>query len=725
MIFQTHARLATWMRYLSRVGSGLVIALGIAVLIGWELRIEALKRIFPHLIAMNPVTAVCFILCGASLIFLYPEQPSRRAKHAAEILAFIVLLVAIFKLIDYAFNLETGIDKLLFRYRIERDIIPNRIAPNTAVGFAQISVSLLTLDFETRWVRRPAQIFVMICGMLSWLALLGYAYSVATLYGVTSYIPMALHTALAFLILSVSLLFVRPNEGFMAVVTSDTTAGLLVRRLIPTAILLPSMVGWFRLIFERVGYFSTETGTAFSVITNIAIFLALVWWSAAMLYTSDRRRNAAEAALGDERNLFRTVINSLPDLIYVKDLQGRNILNNKAHQQFLNRTAEELKGKTVYDFYPKEMADLFSKDEQDVMHSGKVLLNREERLRDSQGHVGWAATTKVPYTDAHGKISGLVGITRDITSRKAAEEELQEKNLLLEHLVASEREAMGALKQAQSGLVQAEKLAGLGQMVAGVAHEINNPLSFVSNNVAVLARDLAAIKRLLEMYQQAEPMLAEAKPELSAEIKEFCEQIDLPYTMSSLDDLLKRSKEGLRRIQQIVKDLRDFARLDESDLHEIDLNAGIESTVNIIRGKAKGKRVDLQTDLKPLPPVTCFPAKLNQVIMNLISNAIDACNEGGAVKVESHANGDRVTVAVSDNGSGIPPEIRQRIFDPFFTTKPPGQGTGLGLSISYGIIQDHQGTIKVDSEPGEGSRFEFTVPTKPVLKGKSGHGTRD
>jgi PAS domain S-box-containing protein len=719
MIFTTHARLAGWMRELSRIGAGIVIAVGVSVLVGWGFQIEPLKRIFPDLIAMNPMTAVCFILSGTALLLLHPLQPTIVQKRSAEILAFLVLLVSIFKLIDYAFFIETGIDKLVFRYRIERELIPNRIAPNTAVAMALISVSMLTMDFQTKWVRRPSQVFVIICGMLCWLAILGYAYSVATLYGVTTYIPMALHTALAFLVLSVSMLFLRPNEGFMAVVTSDTTAGIVVRRLIPTAILLPSIVGWFRLIFERVDYFSTETGTAFSVITNISIFLALVWWNAALLYRSDLRRNRAEAALGDERNLLSTLINSLPDLIFVKDLQGRNILNNKAHQEFLAHTADELRGKTVYDYYPKELADVFAKDEQEVMHSGKTLLNREERSRDAQGNAAWVSTTKVPYGDGHGNIIGLIGISRDITSRKQAEEELQEKNLLLEHLVASEREAMDALKQAQSTMVQTEKLAGLGQMVAGVAHEINNPLSFVSNNVAVLTRDLAAIKRLLELYQQAEPTLEQAKPELFNEIKEFCEEIDLPYTMSNLDELLKRSKEGLRRIQQIVKDLRDFARLDESDLHEIDLNAGIESTVNIIRGKAKGKRVELQTDLHPLPPITCFPAKLNQVIMNLISNAIDACDEGGQVKVESHANGDRVTVAVSDNGSGIPPEVRQRIFDPFFTTKPPGQGTGLGLSISYGIIQDHQGSITVDSEPGKGSRFEITVPAKPVLKRNS------
>jgi PAS domain S-box-containing protein len=719
MIFTTHARLAGWMRELSRIGAGIVISVGVSVLVGWGFRIEPLKRIFPDLIAMNPMTAVCFILSGTALLLLHPLQPTIVQKRSAEILAFLVLLVSIFKLIDYAFFIETGIDKLVFRYRIERELIPNRIAPNTAVAMALISVSMLTMDFQTKWVRRPSQVFVIICGMLCWLAILGYAYSVATLYGVTTYIPMALHTALAFMVLSISLLFLRPNEGFMAVVTSDTTAGIVVRRLIPTAILLPSIVGWFRLIFERVDYFSTETGTAFSVITNISIFLALVWWNAALLYRSDLRRNRAEAALGDERNLLSTLINSLPDLIFVKDLQGRNILNNKAHQEFLAHTADELRGKTVYDYYPKELADVFAKDEQEVMHSGKTLLNREERSRDAQGNAAWVSTTKVPYGDGHGNIIGLIGISRDITSRKQAEEELQEKNLLLEHLVASEREAMEALKQAQSTMVQTEKLAGLGQMVAGVAHEINNPLSFVSNNVAVLTRDLAAIKRLLELYQQAEPTLEQAKPELFNEIKEFCEEIDLPYTMTNLDELLKRSKEGLRRIQQIVKDLRDFARLDESDLHEIDLNAGIESTVNIIRGKAKGKRVELQTDLHPLPPITCFPAKLNQVIMNLISNAIDACDEGGQVKVESHANGDRIHVIVSDNGSGIPPEVRQRIFDPFFTTKPPGQGTGLGLSISYGIIQDHQGSITVDSEPGKGSRFEITVPAKPVLKRNS------
>ncbi|HTL29612.1 MAG TPA: PAS domain S-box protein, partial [Tepidisphaeraceae bacterium] len=504
MIQRTHPRLETWMRYLSRIGAAIVIAVGLSVLIGWAREIDSLKRIFPGLIAMNPITAVCFIFSGSALWLLHDERSGGTSKHAADLCAFIVFVVTIFKLIDYAFAMETGIDKLLFRYRIERDIIPNRMAPNTTVCFALFSVALLTIDFQTKWVRRPAQVLVVICGIFAWLALLGYTYSVATLYGVQDSIPMALHTALTFLVLSVSVLFVRPSEGFMGVVTSDTTAGIVARRLIPTAILLPSIVGWFRLIFERIGTFSTETGTAFSVITNMVIFLMLVWWNAAMLYQSDVRRNRAEAKLDEERNLLRTLIDSLPDLVYVKDLAGRNLLNNKAHQIFLNQTAEELKGKTVYDFYPKELADLFSIDEQAVMHSGKTLLNREERTRDAHGHALWVSTSKVPYPDAQGNTVGMVGITRDITERKRAEQQLQEKNLLLEQSVAAEREAMGALKQAQTTMVQTEKLAGLGQMVAGVAHEINNPLSFVSNNAAFMQRDIAAVLNLLALYRQAD-----------------------------------------------------------------------------------------------------------------------------------------------------------------------------------------------------------------------------
>jgi signal transduction histidine kinase len=292
----------------------------------------------------------------------------------------------------------------------------------------------------------------------------------------------------------------------------------------------------------------------------------------------------------------------------------------------------------------------------------------------------------------------------------SSNQQLHELAVDLRETAASERRAHEELKKAQSQLVQSEKLAALGQLVAGVAHEINNPLSFVSNNVAVLQRDVRALRELLTLYQEAEAVLEQQLPGLRARVRELEERIDLCYTLSNLDGLVDRSREGLKRIQQIVKDLRDFARLDESDLHEVDLNAGIRSTINIIQGEAKKEQITLELELEPLPPVLCYPAKVNQVILNLVTNALDACSQGGKVTIGTRALAEGVEITVADNGSGIDPAIREKIFDPFFTTKPQGKGTGLGLSISYGIVQAHGGSIDFDSTLNQGSCFKVRFP---------------
>ncbi len=282
-------------------------------------------------------------------------------------------------------------------------------------------------------------------------------------------------------------------------------------------------------------------------------------------------------------------------------------------------------------------------------------------------------------------------------------------------MAESERQAHEELKQAQSRMVQTAKLAGLGEMVAGVAHEINNPLSYVGNNVAVLQRDLAEVRGLIELYREAESSLETADSEVLTRIREFVDRTDMNYTMGNLEGLLQRTREGLNRIQRIVGDLRIFARLDSGDLAEVDLNAGLESTINIVLGNAKKKHITVDLDFTPLPLVTCYGAKINQVVLNLVSNAIDACPEGGRVAIRTRAEPAAVRIDVEDNGCGIPDEIRDRIFDPFFTTKPVGVGTGLGLSISYGIVQDHGGTIEVESSAGAGSRFIIRLPLSPPL----------
>ena len=294
-----------------------------------------------------------------------------------------------------------------------------------------------------------------------------------------------------------------------------------------------------------------------------------------------------------------------------------------------------------------------------------------------------------------------------------AEEKLKEQNVILHEREKSEREAHQALKAAQSRMVETEKLASLGQLVAGVAHEINNPLAFVSNNVAVLERDLRDIVTLIGLYGQLERPTDPGHDELNGQIDSVSQQLDLDYTLDNMPRLIERTREGLRRIERIVKDLRLFARVDEGDWNEVDLNPGIESSVNMVQGYARKKGVRVISELAPLPPLRCRAAKVHQVVVNLLMNGIDACGADGAVTIRTRAepDGQGVRIEVADTGCGMEPAVRDRIFDPFFTTKPIGEGTGLGLSISYGIVQEHHGTIDVQSVPGEGSCFTIRLPS--------------
>lgn len=342
----------------------------------------------------------------------------------------------------------------------------------------------------------------------------------------------------------------------------------------------------------------------------------------------------------------------------------------------------------------------------------------EHRLRHKDGKYRWVLARGLALRDGAGRPYRMAGSHTDITERKEAEEQLASQNLLLEEIADAERLANETLRRTQARMVQSEKLAGLGQLVAGVAHEINNPLAFVTNNIAVLKRDVGSLRDMIELYHRADTMIARENTQLDRDLRHLEDEDDLPYVFESLPDLMNRTLEGLSRIRRIVNDLRLFARLDEGEMYEADLNAGIESTATIIRGTARDRGVELVQTLHPLPPIHCNAARINQVILNLVSNAVDATDRGGIVNLTTiaDADGKGVRFQVADTGKGIDPALRDRIFDPFFTTKPVGQGTGLGLSISYGIVQEHGGTIEVESEPDRGTTFTVWLPVQPPAR---------
>ena len=432
---------------------------------------------------------------------------------------------------------------------------------------------------------------------------------------------------------------------------------------------------------------------------------------------AERRR--VDEALRASELFHHSLVESLPQSILRKDSEGRFTFGNQKFCTALSTSLEEVIGKTDFDFFPQALAEKYRNDDRQVIETGNVFETIEEHVTP-QGEKLYVHVIKTPLRDASGMIRGVQGIFWDVTERKRAEEQLVTQNIQLQEMARSEHQAHADLKQTQSRMVQSEKLASLGQMVAGVAHEINNPVAFVSNNVVVLDRDVGEMRELLTMYGEADDLIKHERPDLLERIDAFRERVDMSYTLENIKGLLVRSRDGLSRIQEIVGHLRLFARLDEGQVNEADINSGIESTATIIRNVARKKEVQLELDLAELPRITCYAAKINQVIMNLITNAIDASPEGATVTVRSRAEDQGVRVEVADTGCGIEPEDRSRIFDPFFTTKPVGQGTGLGLSISYGIIQDHGGTIEVESTVGQGTCFTIHLPLRPGPASRDG-----
>ena len=303
-------------------------------------------------------------------------------------------------------------------------------------------------------------------------------------------------------------------------------------------------------------------------------------------------------------------------------------------------------------------------------------------------------------------------LTRQVASLSdALKEQLVEKQRTEEALRKEKAEHLvliGRLEEAHNQLLQSEKLASIGQLAAGVAHEINNPVGFVNSNLGSLRQYIENLLRMLYAYESHE---SEFSPDSQAEIAALREELDIEFLKTDVFDLFSESQGGLQRVTRIVQDLKDFSHVSDMEMHLADLEKCLESTLNVVWNEIKYK-AEVVRDYASIPEVECIPSQLNQVFMNLLINAAHAIPQRGTITIRTRQQGDNVHIEIADTGTGIPPDIMNRIFDPFFTTKPVGKGTGLGLSIAHGIVLKHKGRIKVDSQPGMGTRFVLILPIR-------------
>lgn len=348
--------------------------------------------------------------------------------------------------------------------------------------------------------------------------------------------------------------------------------------------------------------------------------------------------------------------------------------------------------------------------------------------------IGFLATT---FDRVFKQLEAYDQLQTEIAQRRQIEAVLRESEAR-ERLKSNELEVtLQELRKAQTQLIQNEKMSSLGQLVAGVAHEINNPVNFIHGNLHHANQYIQDLLELLNLYQKYAPSIAD--------IQDKEEEIDLDFLQEDLPKLLSSMKVGADRIREIVQSLRAFSRLDEAEVKDVDIHEGIDSTLMILHNRLRAKSdhaaIQVVKDYGELPKIECYAGQLNQVFMNILSNAIDALDEQNlhraAEEVATNPSqitirtrfveGDRVSIQIIDNGPGMVEAVQQRLFDPFFTTKPVGKGTGMGMSISYQIVVDrHHGTLRCISEMGKGTEFAIEIPVQQgVGKQESGSRSRE
>jgi PAS domain S-box-containing protein len=643
-------KLRRWSRYLIL----LVIGLGVLVWVGWQFNVEFLKRPIPHLASMNPTTSVLFTCLGISFLCFLPENP-KRIRLTGYLFLFPIFIISLLRLLDAFFDTDIHVDEVIFSKKLDDDITRNfskRMAPNTAVCFLLASVALSVLNIDRGRKITPAQFISLLLALFALLSILGCVYGVQPFYLVLAYIPMAIHTAIGFLFVSLALLFSSPDKGIMMGLTSAYTGSQMARRLLPAAIFVPMLLGYLRLWGHWAGIFSVEFGAAILVLSIIVIFVLLIWFTTVALNHKDALRIEAEKdlktslkRLTESEEKFQKAFQASAAGISLTRLSDSTYYEvNYAFTKMTGYSKEELTGHTSLEL--GIVSDIRKRDEVLRQIREKGTIDRfEMTVKHKSGSLVevLSSVDTILLNDEKYAINFII----DITDRKLAEKQLEALNKELEAFSYS------------------------------ISHDLRAPLRAVDGYAKMIEEDYHKL--------------------LDEEGIKFLDAIQYNAKKMSylIDDLLAFSRLGRKAV---IKSELDMNELVENVLKDID------------------RSVNQKTEIKvsSLNPAYGDYGLIKQIFVNLVSNAIKYSSKKSnpLIEISSEQKGNEVLYTVKDNGVGFDMEYADKLFGVFqrLHSDREFEGTGVGLAIVQRIVHKHGGEVWAEAEPDKGATFKFSLP---------------